>query len=390
MIARRRPGAAVAESVAPASADLGVMLPYSPLHHLLLADLGATLVMTSANVSDEPIAYEDADARERLDGIADLFLTHDRPIHMRTDDSVVRSTARGPLLMRRSRGYVPASIALPVEAPPLLACGAELKSTFCVAKGGTAWVGHHIGDLRNWETLRSFREGIEHFERLFAVAPEVVAHDLHPDYLSTALRARARGRAPRGRAAPPRPPGRLPGRARRDRARPWGRSTTARGYGGDGTVWGGELLVGDLSGFERAGMLLPVRLPGGDRAADGALADGVRVARGRAGRRAAAARAAWRWTPTAGGRWPSWRATGIASPLTTSVGRLFDAVAALCGLRPQVTYEGQAAAELESAARPRRARRLRDAARWAPIRWCSTRAPPCSRRSRDAARARRS
>ena len=154
VIARRRPEAAVAESVAPGSADLGVMLPYSPLHHLLLADLATTLVMTSANVSDEPIAYEDADARERLDGIADLFLTHDRPIHMRTDDSVARSTGRGPLLMRRSRGYVPGSLALPVEAPPLLACGAELKSTFCVAKGATAWVGHHIGDLRNWETLQ--------------------------------------------------------------------------------------------------------------------------------------------------------------------------------------------------------------------------------------------
>jgi hydrogenase maturation protein HypF len=188
VIARRRPGAPVASAVAPGSPDLGVMLPYSPLHHLLLRDADGTLVMTSGNVSDEPIAYEDADALDRLAAIADLFLVHDRPIHTRTDDSVVRSLGgRGaPLMLRRSRGYVPESIPLPMPATrPLLACGAELKSTFCVAKGARAWVSHHIGDLENWETLRSFREGIAHFERLFAVAPRKVVHDLHPDYLST-------------------------------------------------------------------------------------------------------------------------------------------------------------------------------------------------------------
>ena len=150
--ARRRPGAAVAAAVAPRSRELGVMLPYSPLHHLLLADTGSTLVMTSGNVSDEPIAYRDDDALERLAAIADLFLLHDRPIETRTDDSVVRAVrvggTRRPLMLRRSRGYVPASIALPVPAAQhLLACGAELKSTFCVAKGERAWVGHHIGDL---------------------------------------------------------------------------------------------------------------------------------------------------------------------------------------------------------------------------------------------------
>ncbi|MGI8749930.1 MAG: carbamoyltransferase HypF, partial [Thermoleophilaceae bacterium] len=175
VIARRRRGAPVAAAVAPGSPDLGVMLPYTPLHHLLLAEAGTTLVMTSANVSDEPIAYQDDEARERLRGIADLFLVHDRPIHMRTDDSVVRSVDAGsgrPLMLRRSRGYVPGSLDLPVPARmPVLAYGAELKSTFCVAKGQRAWVGHHIGDLSNWETLRSFREGIEHFERLFAVDP---------------------------------------------------------------------------------------------------------------------------------------------------------------------------------------------------------------------------
>jgi hydrogenase maturation protein HypF len=352
VVARRRAGAAVARAVAPGSPDLGVMLPYTPLHHLLLHDCGAPLVMTSGNVSDEPIAYEDADARERLGTIADLHLAHDRPIHMRTDDSVVRQTERGPLLMRRSRGYVPASIGLPVPAArPLLACGAELKSTFCVAKGERAWVGHHIGDLKNWETLRSFREGIDHFERVFAVEPELVAHDQHPDYLSTAYALEREGvehlavqhhhahlaacLAEHGEQGPA-----------------VGAIFDGAGYGSDGTVWGGELLVGDLRGFERFRSLWPVRLPGGD----------------------AAAREPWRmacsWLcesfegahappePLAAlvdpERWQAVAAlcrSGVAAPLTTSAGRLFDAVAALCGLRAEVNHEGQAAMELEAAAR---------------------------------------
>jgi hydrogenase maturation protein HypF len=352
VIARRRAGAAVASAVAPGSPDLGVMLPYTPLHHLLLHDCGAPLVMTSGNRSDEPIAYEDADALDRLSAIAELHLTHDRPIHMRTDDSVLRQTERGPLLMRRSRGYVPASIGLPVPAAgPLLACGAELKSTFCVAKGERAWVGHHIGDLKNWETLRSFREGIEHFEQVFAVEPELVAHDQHPDYLSTGYALEREGvehvavqhhhahlaacLAEHGEEGPA-----------------VGAIFDGAGYGSDGTVWGGELLVGDLRGFERAGSLWQVRLPGGD----------------------AAAREPWRmacsWLCEAFGaeqappeplaalvdpeRWHAVAAlcrSGVAAPLTTSAGRLFDAVAALCGLRAEVNHEGQAAMELEAAAR---------------------------------------
>ncbi len=185
----RLASASVAGSVAPRSRELGIMLPYSPLHHLLLADTGFPLVMTSGNVSDEPIAFEEEDALRRLGSIADRFLLHDRPIETRTDDSVVRVVSaqggRRPVRLRRSRGYVPASLDLPVAVKPLLACGAELKSTFCVAKGRRAWVSHHIGDLKNYETLRSFQLGVEHFERLFAVEPEIVAHDLHPDYLST-------------------------------------------------------------------------------------------------------------------------------------------------------------------------------------------------------------
>jgi hydrogenase maturation protein HypF len=353
VLARRREGARVAAAVAPSSRDLGVMLPYSPLHHLLLADAQGPLVMTSGNTSDEPIAYRDEDAVERLAQIADLFLLHDRPIETRTDDSVVRVAAGRPQVLRRSRGYVPAESALPVHSgPPLLACGAELKNTFALAKSGRAWVGHPIGDLENYETLRSFSEGIVHFSRLFAVEPETVAHDLHPEYLSTKYAMEldsvrlvgvqhhhahlAACLAEHGEHGPA-----------------VGAIFDGTGYGSDGTVWGGELLLGGLSDFERVGLLAPVRLPGG----------------------AAAVRQPWRmacaWLTEALGPEPpmpralagrvkplAWRQvselarTGVASPLTTSMGRLFDAVAALCGLRAEVNYEGQAAIELEASSDP--------------------------------------
>jgi hydrogenase maturation protein HypF len=356
VIAPRRAAAAVAPSVAPRCAELGVMLPYTPLHHLLLADAGAPLVMTSGNVSDEPIAYRDPDALERLAPIAELMLLHDRPIHVRADDSVVRAVPGRPaLVLRRSRGLVPGSLGLPRPAArPVLACGAELKSTFCVAKGARAWVGHHIGDLRHEATLRAFTDGVAHFEALFAVAPEVVAHDLHPDYLSTAY-ARERDDvelvgvqhhhahlaaclAEHGETGPA-----------------VGAIYDGSGLGTDGTVWGGELLVGDLTGFDRAGHLRAVRLPGGEQAvrqpwrmacawlADALDADVPAIPPALAGVVDA----------------PRWRAIaalarrgGVAAPETTSAGRLFDAVAALCGLRASVTYEGQAAAELEARCDP--------------------------------------
>ncbi|MGH3886301.1 MAG: carbamoyltransferase HypF, partial [Pseudonocardiaceae bacterium] len=182
----RRPEAPVAPAVAPGNRSLGLMLPYTPLHHLLLRATAAPIVLTSGNVSDEPIAYRDDDARHRLTGIADTFLTHDRAIHMRTDDSVVRVFRGAELPVRRSRGYAPEPLTLARPVPrPVLGCGAELKNTFCLARGRHAFVSHHIGDLENYETLRSFTEGIAHFGRLFDVAPEVVAYDLHPEYLST-------------------------------------------------------------------------------------------------------------------------------------------------------------------------------------------------------------
>ena len=351
VVARRRADANVAPSVAPGAPDLGVMLAYSPLHHILLADAGVPLVMTSGNVSDEPIAYQDADAAERLGVIADLILTHDRPIHTRTDDSVVRSLGgvrAAPLMLRRSRGYVPQSLPLPMETPrALLACGAEQKSTFCVAKGRRAWVSHHIGDLENWETLRSYREGVEHFERLFAVEPEVLVHDLHPEYLATKYALERDGVE-------------LVGVQHHHahlaaclaehgvQSQAVGAIYDGTGFGDDGTVWGGEVLVGDLAGSRRAASLLAVRMPGGERAIrePWRMACSWLVAAERPARPA-------RLEGVDAGRWAQiaeLARSGLASPLTSSMGRLFDAVAALCGVRAQVSYEGQAAVELEAVA----------------------------------------
>jgi hydrogenase maturation protein HypF len=353
----RRADSRVAHEVAPRSRELGLMLPYSPLHHLLLADIGAPLVMTSGNISDEPIAYRDDDALERLGLIADLFLLHNRPIETRTDDSVVRPVEvngqRRPLIARRSRGYVPAALPLPVHAGrPVLACGAELKNTFCVAKDGRAWVGHHIGDLENWETLSSFQEGIDHFERLFAVAPQVIAHDLHPEYLSTKYALERDGRAHIGvqhhhahLAACLAEHGELGPAV--------GAIFDGTGYGEDRTIWGGELLVGDLVGYERAGHLWPVPMPGGQAA----IREPWRMAR--AWLEAAAESAPALPDALAGLVSPAkWRAagelirTGISAPQTSSIGRLFDAVSALCGICSAVNYEGQAAIELEAACHP--------------------------------------
>jgi hydrogenase maturation protein HypF len=346
VLAPRLADAAVARSVAPGAPELGVMLPYSPLHHLLLADTGVPLVMTSGNLSDEPIAFADDDALERLAAIADRFLLHDRPIRTRTDDSVVRVVRRAPVMLRRSRGHVPRSLDLPVPGPPMLACGADLKSTFCVTKGSRAWVSHHVGDLEHYPALRAYRDGVEHFRELFAVAPQVVAHDLHPGYHSTRFALEIEGvehvavqhhhahlaacLAEHGVTGPA-----------------VGAIFDGTGYGTDATVWGGEILVGDLRGFQRAATLWPVRMPGG----------------------AAAIREPWRmacaWLAEAFGEPPRliaeiderrWRTmakvarSADVSPVTTSMGRLFDAVAALCGVRTRCSYEGQAAVELEAAA----------------------------------------
>ncbi len=357
----RLPDCPVAPDVAPAYDTLGIMLPYTPLHHVLLhafaentnVDQPTVLVMTSGNLSDEPIAYKDEDAVQRLASIADGTLAHNRDIHMRCDDTVMRITTGGEQLFRRSRGYAPEPIMISFDFPiPLLACGGHLKNTFCLGKGRQAFISQHIGDLENLETLTSFREGIEHFQRLFDIHPEVVAYDLHPEYLATkyALDTNipqkigiqhhhahiASVMAEHGLKEPV-----------------IGIAADGTGYGTDGAVWGCEIMKADLLGFERLVHLDYMPLPGGEKAV----------------------RQPWRMAvvnlaQTYGDAfsdldipfvrqldYSKWRVLAqmisqqINCPPTSSLGRLFDAVAALIGLRSTVLYEGQAAIELEMLAR---------------------------------------
>jgi len=353
----RHPRCPVAPAVAPAYHTLGIMLPYTPLHHLLLhafaaailPDRPAVLVMTSGNLSDEPIAYRDDDAQARLVSLAEAALAHNRDIHVRCDDSVMRIAAGGEQFFRRSRGYAPEPIPLSFDVRvPLLACGGHLKNTICLSKGRQAFVSHHIGDLENLETLTSFREGIEHLQRLFAIYPEAVAYDLHPEYLATkyaldtdipqkiaiqhhhahiasVLAEHGLSEAVIGVAA------------------------DGTGYGTDGAVWGCEIMAADFVGFERLAHLAYVPLPGGEQA----VRQPWRMAAVYLAQAYGDAfleldipfvqrfdRSQWRTLA-------QMAQTNVNSPLTSSLGRLFDAVAALAGLRSEVLYEGQAAIELE-------------------------------------------
>jgi hydrogenase maturation protein HypF len=340
-----RPG--IAPSVAPGSRTLGVLLPYTPLHHLLLRHVAGPIVLTSGNICDEPIAYDDGDAAARLAPIADALLTHDRAIHVRADDSVVRAFRGRPMPLRRSRGHAPEPVRLAWDAPrPVLACGAELKNTFCLVRGRHALLSQHIGDLENYPTLRSFAEGIEHFSRLFDVRPAIIAHDQHPEYLSTKY---ALEHEVTDRVAVQHHHAHIAS-CLADNGHPGpviGVAFDGTGYGADGTIWGGEFLVADLAGYRRAGHLVPVPLPGGaaairqpwrmavaylDAAFDAAPPEPLDLLRRND--------TAWRQVAALA-------RSGVNSPPTSSAGRLFDAVAALIGVRDTVSYEGQAAAELE-------------------------------------------
>ena len=345
VLAPRRPGGEVVDGVAPGLPDLGLLLPYSPLHHLLLADVGRPLVMTSGNLSDEPIAHDDEDAARRLGGMVDGLLTHDRPIHIRCDDSVVRAVPGRLQVLRRSRGYAPEPVALPFTAHrPVLAVGAELKSTVSVAKGDVVVPSHHIGDLEHLATHRSFLQALDHLCDLYGVVPEVVAHDLHPEYLSTKLALEldlpavgvqhhhahvAACLVEHGRTEPV-----------------VGLAFDGLGYGPDGTMWGGEVLLAGLSGYERVGHLIPVAMPGGVAA----IREPWRMAAvwlDRAVGPAAVERALADVDPTVRGAVLD-LAHRPATLRTTSIGRLFDAVASLLGGRRRVSYEAQAAIELEA------------------------------------------
>jgi hydrogenase maturation protein HypF len=353
LVARRDPDG-LAPGVAPGNGSLGLMLAYTPLHHLLLTAVDRPIVLTSGNVSDEPIAHLDDDASVRLAGIADAFLTHDRPIHTRTDDSVLRLVGSTPLPVRRSRGYVPRPITLPWAFPQhVLACGAELKNTVCLARDNRAFVSHHIGDLENWETMQSYLAAIDHLAELFQVRPTVLAHDLHPDYLSTTHAHDLAAADPElqvvevqhhhAHIASCLADNRVAGPV-------IGVAFDGLGYGTDGTLWGGEFLVADLCAADRVAHLRPVPLPGGATAIrePWRMAASHLAAAGIDGRHTAvAARHPEHWdTVVAMAR------SGTNAPLTSSMGRLFDAVAAVAGLHDTVTFEGQAAIALEQVADP--------------------------------------
>jgi len=341
----------LAEEVAPGNPHVGAMLPYIPLHHLLLREGFAALVMTSGNLSEEPIAIDNDDAFGRLARIADYFLVHNRDIYLRSDDSVVRRAAGETRFLRRSRGYVPVPVFLKHALPPILACGAELKNTVCIAKGDKAFISQHIGDLENLATYEFFQKTVAHMQRILGVRPEVVACDLHPDYLSTRW-ADEQEAIPKVRVQHHHAHI-VSGMAEHQlEGTVIGIACDGTGYGPDGTVWGGEVLVADAGGFERAAHLACVPMPGS----------------------AAAIKEPWRMAVSylqdafGAGLWgldlPVLREAGsekvrlmlemaarqLNSPLTSSLGRLFDGVAAIAGLRSRVTYEGQAAMELEMAA----------------------------------------
>jgi len=358
LLARRpepKPGhSPIAPSVAPGNRFLGAFLPYTPLHALLFRDAPyRALVMTSGNQSDEPIVTENQAARERLRGIADVFLFHNRDIYIRCDDSVVRST-RGKLRpLRRARGYVPVPVVLREPGPTVLGVGGELKNTVCLTRGRYAFLSQHVGDLENLETLRAFEHTIKHLERILEVRPRLIVHDLHPDYLSSQW-AEARTDLPR--LAVQHHHAHIASVAAE---RGWdgpllGVALDGTGYGADGTLWGGEFLWVDGARHERLGRFSRLPLPGGEKAIKEPWRMAVAALWCLAGEEAE------RIHGDLLSRWPERERRvvlqmlqkGFNAPLSSSCGRLFDAVSSLAGLRNRITYEGQAAVELEQALEP--------------------------------------
>ena len=338
----------IAPSVAPGNQYFGVMLPYTPVHHLLFDHDFTALVMTSGNLSEEPICLENEEAFRRLKGIADFFLVHNREIYLRSDDSIVQKVSGRLRQMRRSRGFVPIPIFLKEPISPILACGAELKNTICLTKGNRAFLSQHIGDLENLETLDFFKLTVNHLKQILQIEPEIIAYDLHPDYLSTRYALEQKGIRTIGiQHHFAHMVGCMAEHGLDEKV--IGLSLDGTGYGLDGRIWGGEILVGDLSSFERRGHFAYLPMPGGARA----IKEPWRMA------------VSYLYQAYGEGLWAQplpflkrlerskvdtllqMIRQGINSPLTSSCGRLFDGVAALIGLKETVAFEGQAAMELE-------------------------------------------
>ena len=340
----RRASTVLPEAIAPGNGTLGVMLPYTPLHHLLFEGAAYdALVMTSGNMSEEPIVVDNGQARERIGGVADWFLTHNRDIYMRTDDSVVRTFEGRERVLRRSRGYAPQTLDLGRSVPEILACGGELKNVFCLTKGRHAILSQHIGDLENYETLLFFEETLANLKKLFRVAPKVVAHDLHPGYLSTEYAMKLEGvdrvgvQHHHAHIASCMAENGLAGEV-------IGIAFDGTGYGTDGAIWGGEFLVAGYGGFERRAHLRYIPLAGGDAAVRQPWRSALAFLMDALGRDVPCELAPEGHVRVVRRMIDA----GVNTARTSSCGRLFDAVASLIGLRQEVNFEGQAAIELEA------------------------------------------
>jgi len=345
------PNSTICREIGPGLKHLGVMLPYTPLHHLILRETNLPLVMTSGNISEEPIAGHNSEALGRLGDIADYFILHNRDIHSTYDDSVAMVFTQEPMLIRRARGYAPFPIRLTFTAPQILACGAGEKNTFCLTRDNHAFVSQHIGDMENIETMEHYERTVELYQQLFRINPTIIAYDMHPGYLPTAYaleHAEKHGWKPvavqhhhahiascladNGKEGPA-----------------IGVAFDGTGYGSDGHIWGGEFLIADYQGFKRAGQLEYLPLPGGDLAikkpyrtalgyilallGEGALDNSLSFLGGIATDERELVRRQVELK--------------LNSPLTSSMGRLFDAVSAMAGIRSIIDYEAQAAIELE-------------------------------------------
>ncbi len=358
-------GSSVSREVAPNLEYLGVMLPYTPLHHILLKDTGLPLVMTSGNLSEEPIAKDNNEALKRLSGIADYFLIHNRGIYSRYDDSVAIVERGTSQLVRRARSYAPYPIHLTFKCRQVLACGAEMKNTFCLTKDNYAFLSQHIGDMENMETLEHFDNTISLYKKLFRIEPEIIAYDLHPDYLSTKY-AQELSKSSNIKLIPVQHHHAHIASCMADNkleSSVIGVAFDGTGMGSDGHIWGGEFLVANYYSFDRVGHLEYLPLPGGDAAIKRPYRTAIGYVLSLLGKDTLKAIIA------SGAKHPPVAfigevseieigiikrqiASGLNSPLTSSMGRLFDAVSALMNIRGEIDYEGQAAVELEMAAYP--------------------------------------
>jgi hydrogenase maturation protein HypF len=360
VLLRRKGRELICPGVAPNLNDLGVMLPYTPLHHLLMGEVDRPLVMTSGNLSEEPIAKDNDEAMRKLSNVADFFLFHDRDIYTRFDDSVTIFERGRPKIIRRARGYAPYPIHLSFKAKEVLACGAELKNTFCMTKDQYAFLSPHIGDMENLETLSHFESTIELYKRLFRIHPKIIAHDLHPDYLSTSYAL--------GLKAPSNDLQFVPVQHHHahivscmtdNRVKPpvLGVAFDGTGYGSDGHIWGGEFLLVDYGRFRRMGHLEYVPQAGGDAAIRRPYRMAISYLYTLLGERVLNGDIPFleRVEPFEVDLIKKQIKKGIHAPMTSSAGRLFDGVSTLLNIRDRVYYEAQAAIELEMIADEERA-----------------------------------